>query len=69
MSRIEKISGPKADPEEIWNLLFDDKVITPILQWSNKRLAKMRSKYKNINKSDTRDIDLMEFKGFRGYYC
>lgn len=45
---------------------FDDDILTHILQWSNVRMAIIRSKYKNINSSDTRDIDIIELNAFLG---
>lgn len=53
-----------ANREGIWNYLFDDKVLLPVLQWSNARLAKVKLKYKNVSKSDIRDLDMIQLKAF-----
>ncbi|CAH1960198.1 unnamed protein product [Acanthoscelides obtectus] len=63
---VKSINLHKTDPEEVWNLFFDDRQIQIILQYSNLRMAKLREKYKNKNSSDTLDLDIIELKAFIG---
>lgn len=61
MSRVKKVATKKLILKKIWNLLFDDKVLTPIiLEWSNVHMTKTRLKYKYASRSDTCDLDLIE---------
>ncbi|KAK9753176.1 hypothetical protein QE152_g3722 [Popillia japonica] len=41
----------KADPNTIWNLLITENILTIILTWTNVKLDKMRSNYKNLDKT------------------
>lgn len=50
----------KEEPENVWNTLFDNNIIRIILEWTNKRMARIRLKYKNETKSDLRDLDVVE---------
>lgn len=63
---LKNVTSKTEEPEKVWNMLFDDEIISIILQWTNKRLAKLRLKYKNETKSDLRDLDVIELRSFIG---
>ncbi|KAK9685558.1 Transposase IS4 [Popillia japonica] len=56
----------REEPQNVWHTLFDDEIIGIILQWTNKRLARLRLKYKNKTTSDLRDLDVLELRSFIG---
>lgn len=57
---VKTVTTKKLILKKMWNLLFDDKVFTPILEWSNVHMTKIRLKYKYASRSDTRNLDLIE---------
>lgn len=58
--------GNEADPVSCWNLLFTDDLLLIILQWTNVKLQSMKARYKNTERSELQDIDLIELKAFIG---
>jgi hypothetical protein len=56
----------KEDPENVWKTLFDYDIFGVILQWTNKRMAKIRLEYTNETSSDLFDLDIIELRSFIG---
>lgn len=50
----------KADPVSSWNLLFSENILQVVLQWTNIKLQCMRVKYKNEQRSELHDLDMIE---------
>lgn len=59
-----------ATPQEIWNTMFDSQMIAMVVQWTNVKLRKEASKYKDDKRTELRDTDAIEMKAFIGllYY-
>lgn len=55
-----------ASPEEIWNNLFDDHMISLVVQWTNVKLRRAAATYKNNKRSELKDTDATEMKAFIG---
>lgn len=64
-ARAQRI-GTKADPLSVWQLLFSDEIMDTVIRWTNKRLAKIRSEHTNQNKTELKDLDIIELKAFIG---
>lgn len=56
--------GNEADPISIWNLLITDDIVGVILQWTNEKLTRERSKCKS--QTDMRNTDITELKALFG---
>lgn len=56
--------GTKADPLEVWNLLFYKEILLTILRWSNIKIQSVRDRYKNIFKIELGDVNITELKAF-----
>lgn len=64
---LKNINVHSANPEQVWNLLFNERILNIILQYTNARLMKIKQKYKNTsNSADIRELDLTELKAFLG---
>lgn len=58
------------DPINIWNKLFDDEMRQTIMIWTNFKIAELRAKYKQQDRSELKEMDMIELNAFLGllYY-
>lgn len=70
--RINKLEGPalmlgqSPTPQEVWNLLFTEEMITQIVEHTNVKLEKMRSKIKNKSSPTYKITDRDEIHALLG---
>lgn len=57
--------GDNPHPIDVWNLLFSKDMLDEILEWTNRKIASIRPRYKNPT-SYIHDIDSTELNGFIG---
>ena len=59
--------GENPEIESVWGLLFSDDILQEILLWTNVKIEKMRTKYRNVDQqSYLHDLDIIELKAFIG---
>lgn len=58
------------DPISIWNKLFDGDMRRTIMIWTNFKTAELRAKYERQDRSELKEIDMIELSAFSGllYY-
>lgn len=66
LKQAAKQLGTKPQPEEVWRLLFCDKIIQEILKWSNVNIEQRRASNKYDNNSNLREISITELYAFFG---
>ncbi|KAK4875547.1 hypothetical protein RN001_011969 [Aquatica leii] len=54
--------GTACSAKEAWKLLFTDEMLNKILWWTNLKLTSARQKYKDSNRCDLQDLDLIELE-------
>lgn len=67
--RIPQIEGEDFEPLTAWELIFDESMLQSILTWTNQKLQQIRTKYSNPNRTELRDLILIELKCFLGLLC
>ncbi|KAK4879489.1 hypothetical protein RN001_007635 [Aquatica leii] len=72
VSQLLGLRGPnrptKASPENMWNRLIDDTILTKVLHWTNVRIQRERVRYSNNRRSEIKDLDMIELKATL-FYC
>lgn len=58
--------GHKADPLEVWKILFTEELCDIIMKWTNKKIAAQRAKYKRNTSPTLKDLDKIELHAFFG---
>lgn len=67
--RIPQTEGKNFEPLTAWKLIFDDFMLQSILTWTNQKLQQVRTKYSNPNRTELRDLSLIELQCFLGLLC
>lgn len=57
---------PKAEPEQVGDILFDAGVVNIIIKWTNVKISKYREKHSDINRCESKDTNTAEIKSFFG---
>lgn len=58
--------GETSDHISVWNLLLSDNILEHIVVCTNKKISTLRLKYKEQNKIELQDVDVIELKAFLG---
>lgn len=58
--------GDRANPEDIWNLLISEAMINTIVQYTNIKIAEIRTRYAEETRTDLKNTDSIEIRALMG---